>query len=235
MCKVCGKVISKGAVIPVDGENKKIDVAEIETDKTIKSKTNGGAVHYGEKAFKDDSSLELRVDKETKGDKVERLTKNTAKDSFVLYDISIISAGKKVQPKESVWVSVPLPSGFDPASTYIFFVDDDLKFEKLPSFCKDGKIFFEAAHFSDYAIVNEDISKVPDYKLGDVDGSGMIDSADARLALRRAVNLESYKEGTPEFLACDVDFSGDVTPADARLILRAAVKLDNPEKDWVKK
>lgn len=66
------------------------------------------------------------------------------------------------------------------------------------------------------------------YTPGDVDEDGKITTADARLALRRSVNLEDYKEGSPKFLACDVDFDGKVTAADARLILRASVGLEDP-------
>ena len=70
----------------------------------------------------------------------------------------------------------------------------------------------------------------PELKPGDVDGDGEITAADARLALRRAVDLEDYAPGSAEFLACDVDKDGDVTAADARLILRAAVDLEDPTK-----
>lgn len=73
----------------------------------------------------------------------------------------------------------------------------------------------------------------PDYIPGDVDGDGKISSADARLALRRSVNLENYPEGSVQYLACDVDADGEVTSADARLILRASVGLEDP-KAWKK-
>lgn len=65
----------------------------------------------------------------------------------------------------------------------------------------------------------------PAYKLGDVDNDGDITASDARLALRRAVDLETYPVGSREFLACDVDKDNLVTAADARVILRAAVGL----------
>ena len=61
---------------------------------------------------------------------------------------------------------------------------------------------------------------------GDVDGDGEVTAADARLALRAAVGLESYATGSREALACDVDRDGQITSADARLILRAAVGLE---------
>ena len=64
--------------------------------------------------------------------------------------------------------------------------------------------------------------------LGDVDNDGNIFAADARLALRRAVDLETYAPGSREFIACDVDKDNAVTSADARKILRAAVDLEDP-------
>ena len=64
--------------------------------------------------------------------------------------------------------------------------------------------------------------------LGDVDGNGVIESADARLCLRRSVSLETYPEGSREYIACDVDKTDGVTSGDARLILRASVHLEDP-------
>ena len=69
----------------------------------------------------------------------------------------------------------------------------------------------------------------PEYTLGDVDGKDGVNSADARLALRAAVGLESYAPGTREFLAADVDKSESLTAADARLILRRAVGFTDAE------
>ena len=76
-----------------------------------------------------------------------------------------------------------------------------------------------------------DKNTTPAYTPGDVDANSEINAADARLALRRAVELETYPEGSAAFLACDVDKTGTVTAADARLILRAAVGLEDP-KTW---
>ncbi|MBQ6118858.1 MAG: CotH kinase family protein, partial [Clostridia bacterium] len=61
------------------------------------------------------------------------------------------------------------------------------------------------------------------FDLGDVDLSGAVDAADARLTLRAAVHLE---ETDATFLRlADADGDQQISPADARLILRAAVKL----------
>ncbi|MBR5410537.1 MAG: dockerin type I repeat-containing protein [Clostridia bacterium] len=64
---------------------------------------------------------------------------------------------------------------------------------------------------------------------GDVDGDGKVTAADARLALRCAVGLETYAPGSPQYAACDVDGTPGVTAADARLILRKAVGFEDPE------
>ena len=63
--------------------------------------------------------------------------------------------------------------------------------------------------------------------LGDVDADGSVTAADARLALRRAVELEDFAKGSAQYTAADADRDGTVTAADARLILRAAVGLEN--------
>lgn len=64
------------------------------------------------------------------------------------------------------------------------------------------------------------------YLPGDVDNDGKITSADARLALRRSVQLEDFAETSAAYYACDADEDGSVTSADARLILRASVGLE---------
>lgn len=58
----------------------------------------------------------------------------------------------------------------------------------------------------------------------DVNGDGKVEPADARLALRAAVNLESY-DGVQK-MAADTNADGKIEPSDARVILRKAVGLD---------
>ena len=70
-----------------------------------------------------------------------------------------------------------------------------------------------------------------DYILGDVDGNGYIEAADARLALRASVGLETLSD--EQTVIADVDGSGEVESDDARLILRASVGLEDPET-WKK-
>ncbi|MBQ3087374.1 MAG: dockerin type I repeat-containing protein [Clostridia bacterium] len=67
----------------------------------------------------------------------------------------------------------------------------------------------------------------PEYILGDIDDNGKVEVADARLALRFAVNLEMLDALQQK--AGDADRSGAIEVADARLILRAAVGLETLE------
>ena len=68
------------------------------------------------------------------------------------------------------------------------------------------------------------------YTPGDVNNDGSIGADDARLALRRSVDLEDYPEGSMQFLACDVNADKAVGADDARLILRASVDLEDAFK-----
>ena len=67
--------------------------------------------------------------------------------------------------------------------------------------------------------------------LGDINGDGEIATSDARLALRKAVNLETFTEAQ-DTAAC-VDGGAVVEVAHARKILRASVNLEKAE-DWFK-
>ncbi len=60
---------------------------------------------------------------------------------------------------------------------------------------------------------------------GDTDLNGVVEAADARLALRASVGLETYAPDTPAFVAADWDANGKIEAADARFILRCAVGL----------
>ena len=62
------------------------------------------------------------------------------------------------------------------------------------------------------------------YRTADTDGDGQITAADARLALRASVGLETLSE--EQILAADVNNDGEVTSADARFILRLSVGLE---------
>ena len=84
-------------------------------------------------------------------------------------------------------------------------------------------------YYEDSEIAMPDPAEI---KPGDVDGSGNVDTSDARLALRRAIGLEKYPEGSREFMACDVNLDYKVGTDDARFILRHAIGLTDAGIIW---
>ena len=85
---------------------------------------------------------------------------------------------------------------------------------------------------SGMTLVKPDGSTLTVIVMGDNNGDGGVTAADARLALRSAVNLETFKDWQTE--ASLVGQNRKVTAAEARLILRGAVGLEKVN-DWYAK
>lgn len=69
---------------------------------------------------------------------------------------------------------------------------------------------------------------VYDILLGDMDETGSLSAADARIVLRASVKLENLDEYMS--IVADADLNGQVSAADARIVLRASVKLEDITK-----
>ncbi len=67
-------------------------------------------------------------------------------------------------------------------------------------------------------------SALPETMLGDLDGSGKITAADARVAL--LIAAKSLSPTREQEISADYDGSGKITAADARYILRVAARID---------
>ena len=63
-------------------------------------------------------------------------------------------------------------------------------------------------------------------RMGDLNGDNNVTAADARLALRIAVDLDAAEADTPRFAAADYNKNGMIRADDARCILRVAVGLE---------
>ena len=107
------------------------------------------------------------------------------------------------------------------------YLDTEYSFGKI-----DDETYgvFKLATMNEGAITSEaslTIYNKSNKNIGDVDGNGKVESADARLALRTSVKLEpEIVAGTAAYTAADVNKDGIVGSDDARTILRVSVKLE---------
>ena len=74
--------------------------------------------------------------------------------------------------------------------------------------------------------VTENRTVTAEYSLlGDVDGDGVVTSADALTVLRMSLGIIATPvSGSLDFSICDIDGSGDITSVDALLIIRKAMQ-----------
>ena len=100
----------------------------------------------------------------------------------------------------------------------------------VDSFGADGPTPYGGNYLFEIHIGPVEKAPEPAFTLGDVDGDGEIKTGDARLALRRAIDLETYKPESREFKACDINLDGSVKTGDARMILRKAIGFK--DADW---
>ena len=98
-------------------------------------------------------------------------------------------------------------------------------------FLSNGRTFDSNRHCY-VSTTSEDAKGVTGVRPGFVQGGEAITAADARLALRRSVDLENYKPDSREFFCCDINNDREVTADDARHILRASVDLEDPFTEW---
>ena len=199
------------------GEKETAVIEKLEaSDESVNEATNI-KVKYQDDTY--NGEMQLEVEQKLDGEAFQMLNNEKGDFESILFDITTTVNGEKVQPDGYVLVGIPLPEGYNPEVTVVYYVSND-GLEKLNSFCEDGFIWFETNHFSAYAVVNE---SAPEYMLGDVNGDGKITSADARLVLRASAKIDII-EGN-EFLAADVNKDNKITSADARIVLRVAAKL----------
>ena len=68
-----------------------------------------------------------------------------------VFDLTLTSGGKKVEPEAPVWVKLPIPQGWNPNWISVWHGD-----EKLPSFAEGGYVYFLTTHFSEFQVKYEE-------------------------------------------------------------------------------
>ena len=77
---------------------------------------------------------------------------------FMLYDISIMSDGVKVDINENVTVSILIPTDYDKAKLAIYYIDEKGKSFEIESKVEGDYLVFSTTHFGNYAIVDTSVS-----------------------------------------------------------------------------
>lgn len=210
-CKLCGLKETKEIPVLV-GTKETVDV------------DSGMSVIYTDGTY--DSDIKLEVSELFDGNAYQVIQAQKGKFRYQLFDITTTADGEKVQPNGTVLIKLPVPEGFSGEKLVVYYVSNTGTLEKMNSVVKDGYLYFEAEHFSSYAIVDESAER-PAYMMGDLDGDGKITASDARHVLRIAAKLEVASVREDDLLQM-ADTNGDktITAVDARKILRVAAKLD---------
>ncbi len=172
-------------------------------------------------ALSDEAEFSVSVvsDGEAKDGVLENLGGNYATDDGVLYDISILLDGKKIQPTGKVKVYIPVPVGKDGENCKIFHIADDGTVTDMNAVYEDGHMVFSTDHFSYYALVEEE------YVSGDVDGDGRITSKDL-LALKKYLQSVLSEDAAFVFGAADVDGDSVVTTKDLLKLKRILLGVE---------
>ncbi len=163
-------------------------------------------------------------------------TDNSTEPNHLLYCLndnhSHVSPDKDIDASycilpENTWFLKDVPHGDmtkEPVATFIVW----LLFGFAQRHIRENVNYTQFMTYSDYSKKLSPYTTPGDEfstpMTGDIDYSGAVDAADARLALRIAVNLENANKETK--ILADADNDGNVTAADARLILRFAVGLE---------
>lgn len=115
-----------------------------------------------------DSGVEIKVEEVFDGDSFQIIDLYNGNNQSVIFDITTVKDGEKVQPNGKVKVRVPIPEGFDEEKLFVCYVDStNGTVTNIPATIVDGYIEFFAEHFSYYAIV-EKLGKVNSVSIGDV-------------------------------------------------------------------
>ncbi len=137
-------------------------------------------------------------------------------------DIALQQNGQEIQPGGAVKVILDVPDGYNGKSCRVFRMEADGSLTDMhAALIGNGtKLAFTTTHFSQYVIAQ---SERPLVTLGDVNGDGAIDTADAVLVLQRAAEL--IDDNALNAAAADVNGDGAIDTADAVLILQKAAEL----------
>ena len=135
-------------------------------------------------------------------------------ESQVTYNISLTQNGAAVQPTGEVTVKIPVPDTLDGEQCAVYREEADGTQVILNAVYRDGYMVFTTDVFGSFTLAKI----MPPVALGDVNGDGTIDAADAVMIQRYDSGLTTLTD--EQLAAADVNADGLVDAADAVKIQR---------------
>ncbi len=135
-------------------------------------------------------------------------------ESQVTYNISLMQNGAAVQPTGEVTVKIPVPDTLDGEQCAVYREEADGTQVILNAVYRDGYMVFTTDVFGSFTLAKI----MPPVALGDVNGDGTIDAADAVMIQRYDSGLTTLTD--EQLAAADVNADGLVDAADAVKIQR---------------
>ncbi|MDR1409654.1 MAG: DUF4430 domain-containing protein [Oscillospiraceae bacterium] len=80
-------------------------------------------------------------------------TLKTVAAKFKLYDISLMRKNAVIAPNGTVTAAIPLPDGYDGETCKVYSIDSEGEKTDFKAQSADGRLTFDTAHFSLYAVV----------------------------------------------------------------------------------
>ena len=164
-----------------------------------------------------DSDIELNVSDVTTNEDYANyaVVANELGNINYLFDIALEKDGEAVQPDGTVLVSIPLPDGMSETAK-VYSIAEDGTATDMNAVFADGYLTFATDHFSIYAVAGDKAV------VGDVNGDGIFNMADAALVRRYVANLNV----TIDTSAADVNKDGKIDMVDYALMRRALANWD---------
>ena len=164
-----------------------------------------------------DSDIELNVSNVTTNENYANYADiaNKLGNTNLLYDIALEKDAEAIQPDGKILVSIPLPDNMSEEAKVYCITEDGMATDMNAVFA-DGFLTFSTDHFSVYAVAED--KEV----IGDVNGDGIFNMADAALVRRYVANLNV----TIDISAADVNKDGKIDMVDYALMRRALANWD---------
>ncbi len=182
VCEMCGETFGTSIVIPATGHTagewetvleptyeaygKKVqkctvcdevvaeEVIPMLLKATVTDKETGIIMEYSEDNY--NGEVKIVVEKSFDSTVFAVIDTSLNASQRLVYDIIMTVDGVETQPNGSVTIRIPLPEGYDPNRSFVYYVDTVTGLaEKMLTKYENGYLVFETTHFSFYAVVEE--------------------------------------------------------------------------------